>query len=227
LRLTKIGVIKLIKAIIFDWSGVLSDDWLATYYAAQEVLELRGLKTVSKEEFRELYDIPWPNFYKNFNIAIDMAEEHKLWEKTMPKHLHLIKPYAFAEKLLQNFRSANIKIIILSARTKAPLEKEIKSHGFEKLIDALYSAHDNKKDVIHTLLITEKLDPEEVIYIGDMPHDVETAKHAGVISVAVLEGYSTPEKLKKENPNYLIKNAEELPGLVDKINKEQNTLNTR
>ena len=79
----------MINTVIFDWSGVLSDDWLATFKTSNDVLEVRGHERLSEEKFRELYELPWVNFYKKLGIGVGIKEEYELWNnffQTMPKH---------------------------------------------------------------------------------------------------------------------------------------------
>ena len=48
------------------------------------------------------------------------------------------------------------------------------------------------------------LQPDETLFIGDMEHDIETAKHGGVHSCAVLTGYNTLEQLRAAQPDLIV-----------------------
>ena len=54
------------------------------------------------------------------------------------------------------------------------------------------------------------------MYVGDMTHDIEAGKEAGVKTVALTWGYQSKEILEKHNPDYIIANISEL----DKLLKE-------
>jgi phosphoglycolate phosphatase len=43
------------------------------------------------------------------------------------------------------------------------------------------------------------------MFVGDMVHDVETAKHGGVLDVAVLSGFDRIEKLLSAQPTIIAK----------------------
>jgi len=47
----------MIKSVIFDWSGVLSNDWAATVVTENDVLEEWGHPRISEEKFKELNTI--------------------------------------------------------------------------------------------------------------------------------------------------------------------------
>ncbi len=42
------------------------------------------------------------------------------------------------------------------------------------------------------------------MFVGDMVHDIETAKHGGVFSVATLTGYDPPERLAAASPDLTV-----------------------
>ena len=70
--------------------------------------------------------------------------------------------------------------------------------------EATYSGILDKRDVIHRILETHGLDPAETAFVGDMTHDVETAKHGGISSIAVLTGYQHAEILAGVRPDLTV-----------------------
>jgi phosphoglycolate phosphatase-like HAD superfamily hydrolase len=62
-----------------------------------------------------------------------------------------------------------------------------------------------------------KLEPQECIYVGDTPEDLEMAQSVGVRAVAVLGPFPTADRLRAAKPEFLLKELEELPGLLKKI----------
>jgi len=49
-----------------------------------------------------------------------------------------------------------------------------------------------------------------------MEHDIETAKHGGVHSCAVLTGYNTLEQLRAAQPDLIVEHLSELRGLLER-----------
>ena len=210
----------MIKAIIFDWSGVISDDWNVTYLATMDALKSRGIPTMPESKFKRLYDQPWNKFYENIGVKVDVKEEYELWEKLMLNYRGKMKPFPYARKALEWLKEKNIKAIVLSARETGSLHKEIEDNGLKELIAAVYSGHNNKKDKIGSLIHDHSIEKKSTLYVGDSTHDIDTARHAGIRSVAVLSGYDSKEKLEKEGPDYVLESVAELPALIEKINGE-------
>ncbi len=206
-----------IKSVIFDWSGVLSSDWDATFHVTNEILEFWGRNKMSAQEFRKRYELPWMNFYRKINLKVDPKWEYAEWEKRFPKYCHLIKPLPHGLETLKWLKEKGVKVVLLSSHNHKLLEREIKEYGYTGFIDAVDGSNENKMDKIHALLEEHEIEKESTLYVGDMCHDVETAKHAGVTSVAVLSGYDTKEKLERAQPDYILKDVGELPKLIGKL----------
>jgi phosphoglycolate phosphatase-like HAD superfamily hydrolase len=211
----------MIKAIIFDWSGVLSNDWEASFATENEVLETRGHRRLSKKEYKKLFELPWTNFYKKLGLKVDIEEEYALWDKICPKHSSKLKPVPRAKKTLQWLKKQKIKTIILSAHNKKLILQEIKQYGFQGLINEINASNNDKREKIQELIEKNEIEKESTIYVGDMRHDIETARLAGIKSVAVPSKYETRKSLEKENPDFIIKSVAELPKLIKRINSEK------
>lgn len=53
--------------------------------------------------------------------------------------------------------------------------------------------------------------PDECIFVGDAPEDVEMARRAGVHSVGVLGPFATAKRIRAAQPNALLSSIRELP----------------
>ena len=56
-----------------------------------------------------------------------------------------------------------------------------------------------------------RADPEECIYVGDAPEDIEMAQRARVRAIGVLGPFPTAERLRGANPELLLKSIRDLP----------------
>jgi ADP-ribose pyrophosphatase YjhB (NUDIX family) len=83
-------------------------------------------------------------------------------------------------------------------------ERQLDDFGLRGLFEATYSGVLDKREMIHRILEIHGLDPAETAMVGDMTHDVETARHGGISSVAVLTGYNHPEILAQVRPDLTV-----------------------
>ena len=94
--------------------------------------------------------------------------------------------------------------------------------GFDAFLDKPYTDIWDKRKKIHEILAKNDLRPDETLFIGDMEHDIETARHGGVHSCAVLTGYNTLEQLREAKPDLIVEHLRELRGVL-----EENGLNLK
>jgi phosphoglycolate phosphatase-like HAD superfamily hydrolase len=56
-----------------------------------------------------------------------------------------------------------------------------------------------------------KAQPDECVYVGDSPEDVEMARRAGVRVIGVLGPFPTAIRLRAARPDLLLRSIQELP----------------
>ncbi|HTV76200.1 MAG TPA: NUDIX domain-containing protein, partial [Candidatus Baltobacteraceae bacterium] len=88
--------------------------------------------------------------------------------------------------------------------------------GFGEFLEKPYTDVWDKREKIHDILRENDLLPRETLFIGDMQHDIETARHGGVHSCAVLTGYNTLEQLRAAKPDLIVEHLSELRGILEK-----------
>src|SRR5205823_10642704 len=82
--------------------------------------------------------------------------------------------------------------------------------GFAGFIDEPFVGVWDKREKIHAIIEQHRLVPDETIFIGDMQHDIETARHGGVHSCAVLTGYNNLAQLRAAEPDMIVEHLGEL-----------------
>lgn len=122
-------------------------------------------------------------------------------------------------KLLKTVHSYGIKMAVLSNKVDGLTKKVVAEKLptiFEPVIGMTTEAlkKPNPK-VVLTMCKSLDLDLKKTMYIGDSTIDIQTAKNAGLISVAVTWGFQPAEALLAENPDYVIETPQELIYLLD------------
>src|SRR5262249_34532792 len=59
------------------------------------------------------------------------------------------------------------------------------------------------------------LKPIETLFVGDMQHDIETARHGGIHSCAVLTGYNTLGQFRAAQPDLIVEHLGEFRDLLE------------
>ncbi len=117
------------------------------------------------------------------------------------------------KEALEHLKS--LRLAIVTARDKEWTDTSLASHKIAHYFEVVVTTDDVRKNKPHPgslvkALTILKVEPEECLYVGDLPSDIIAGKRAGVKTAAVLTGLSSRERLEKENPDFVFKNLEEL-----------------
>ena len=204
-----------LKALIFDWDGVLSDSAHAFFKAYLVVLKKLGLPEITFSQFRKI----WNSNYREFEVSIGITPEKrklsdKIWFEAYSKLKKEVKLFPKAKELLFKLKK-NHKLGLVTVRSKKRVSPEIERYGLEGIFEAMITADDVEKlkpDPEALILCAKKLrvDPEDCVYVGDSRGDIIAAKKAGMVSVAVTWGYHDVSLLKEVKPDHLARNFKEL-----------------
>ena len=208
----------MINTIIFDWSGVISDDWEPTYCAHQDELEHYGKKRISRKEFKKKFRLPYYEYCRDLGITASVEELRNNWLIFFDKHKHKTKVIKHAKETLEWLAKNRFRIFVLSSHNQEFVDAEIKKYKVGHAIEFAKASVENKVFGMKQLLEEKKISPREAVFVGDMLHDIETAKKNSVKSIAVLTGYDSKEKLLKAKPDFIIKDLRELKKVIKKLN---------
>ncbi len=210
----------MIRNIIFDWSGTLVDDLPAVFRATNFVLGQAGLDELTIEQFRAEFCLPFKKFYDRYtpNIAMEQLEEwfHGHFKEVQDSVVEL--PHA--RDFLLFCRKHGIRTFLLSTVHRDHFAVQVGVTGFGEFIDKPYVEILDKRTKIREILDENNLLPQETLFIGDMQHDIETAKHGGVFSCAVLTGYNHLAQLRASEPNIIVEHLGELQEIFAQNNFE-------
>jgi phosphoglycolate phosphatase-like HAD superfamily hydrolase len=207
----------LIKNVIFDWSGVVSNDIVPVHKALLIVFEKLGVKKISLEEFRQEFELPYMKFYAKYAPKATEEELSRLFTKA----IHSVEePEMFpgTKDVLKFLHSKNIRMAVLSTHMKTKLDKEVINYGLSKFFISVKGSIVDKTDALTDLMKQCKFISKETAYVGDMAHDIEVGKKAGVTTIASSWGYYSKERIAKCKPDFLIDDISELKKIMTKVN---------
>jgi phosphoglycolate phosphatase-like HAD superfamily hydrolase/ADP-ribose pyrophosphatase YjhB (NUDIX family) len=199
-----------IRNIIFDWSGTLVDDLPAVLAATNFVFESCGVERMSLDTFRAEFCLPFKGFYEKFAPNVPLAKLEQSFHGHFRNVQDAVTELPHARDFLIFCRKHKIRTFVLSTVHKDYFALQAKVIGFEEYIDTPYLGIWDKRAKILEVLAENQLDARETLFIGDMQHDIETAKFGGVHSCAVLTGYNRLEQLRASEPDLIVEHLGEL-----------------
>lgn len=145
--------------------------------------------------------------------ARELYESYR--EYNHARHDEFTRPYPGVEKLLKQLKEREVKMAIVTSKSRETVDMAFRCVPIESYFDVVISTDDtdHHKPNPHPLLLAmRRLDvaPDESVYIGDSPFDIEAGQAAGVLTAAVGWGIFPPVRLKELEPDYFFERPEEI-----------------
>jgi phosphoglycolate phosphatase-like HAD superfamily hydrolase/ADP-ribose pyrophosphatase YjhB (NUDIX family) len=205
----------MIRNIIFDWSGTLVDDLPAVWKATNYVLAQAERAEMTLEQFRAEFCLPFTNFYDRYVPHVPLPQLEEWFHSQFRQAQDSVCALPHAREFLEFCRARKLRTFLLSTVHRDHFAVQASITGFGEYLDKPYLNVWDKRKKIHEILEENHLTPDETLFIGDMQHDIETAKHGGIHSCAVLTGYNTLEQLRAAKPDLIVEHLGELRATLE------------
>jgi phosphoglycolate phosphatase len=215
----------MIKGVIFDLDGTLLDTIADLACAANRVLESHGYPTHSIESFKEMVGdgihilvyrmLPGDNWSEE-TIGNLVNEMKSVYQENWRNRT---KPFECIPELLDALTKRNLLMAILSNKIESFTVEMTRALLPNWHFEPLWGASENrpkKPDPKAALAIADywSVQPSECLFVGDSEPDINTAKNAGIASVAVSWGFRSRKILENEYPDYIIDSPVDLLDLL-------------
>jgi len=113
-----------------------------------------------------------------------------------------VTPFPHCRQLLLQMKAAGLRIAIASSASKKDLARLKEIASITDLVEEETSNDDAERskpspDIFQAALERLKLNPEQTLALGDTPWDIESARNAGVSTVALTSGGWSEAELRE------------------------------
>ncbi|MFT4243972.1 MAG: methionine--tRNA ligase [Candidatus Woesearchaeota archaeon] len=201
-----------IKAVLFDFDGVLVDNYKTVYEANNLAYNL------TEERFKDLFDgNPLTGFkeafeeskIKKFYKNLDLATKDMKIEKKVKKELLELKNKYQLFCVTSNLKK-NVELVLENSQLDETFFNEILCGEFNTC----------KEQKINHILKQYNLQKDEVVFVTDTLGDLKEANRAGVKTIAVDFGFHEQERLEKGAPYMIVSSFKEIRRTVDALEKQ-------
>ena len=204
----------MIKNILFDWSGTLADDLRPVLKASNAIFRDFGRKELTLDEFRQHFRLPFAGFYAQFIPEASSEGLETLYDRFFTGMHGEVELIPGAREMLDFCKATSRRTFLLSTIKTTHFIDQAGRLGVLDAFEHPYTQVMDKREKIREILRERNLIPSETIFVGDMIHDIETARHGGVMSVAVLTGFDSLEKLAPARPDVIVPDLTKLQALL-------------
>jgi HAD superfamily hydrolase (TIGR01509 family) len=201
------------RVVLLDWDGTLLNSYAAdsrAYLAMFRALEIEwGLA-----ELKRHYSPDWYQVYRAAKVPKRRwAEANRLWRAAYLAERPLLLPGArHAIRAL----GKSFTLGIVTGGSGDRVRPQIRAFGLAEYFSACVCSEDAPRKKPHPAPLQRALQrlqakPEDCVYVGDAPEDIEMARRAGVRAIGVLGPFPTAERLRGAKPELLLESIRDLP----------------
>ena len=209
------------RNLIFDWSGTLVDDMGPVIEATNAVLGKYGIAPYDREGFRRGFRLPYREFYAEILPGISLEELESHFRPAFDAAVTPVTVLPHAREKLEWAQARGIRMFVLTSMDADAFLRQLHEFSMQDFFEKTYSGVLDKRDLIDFIIETHGLDREETAFVGDMTHDIETARHGGISSIAVLTGYHHAEVLAAVRPDITVPDLGVLVRMFEKRKAER------
>jgi phosphoglycolate phosphatase len=191
------------KHIVWDWNGTLFDDVNLSVELVNGLLVKYGLKTISYELYRDIFQFPVKNYYAAAGFDFEKLSFEvigKEWIDGYEERKLECGNYPGAAQLLEKISNLGIGQSILSAYSQHTLEEIVEHCGLTKHFTHLYGLDTiyapSKVDLGKKLMNELGHKKGETLLLGDTEHDYDVSVEIGADCALIASGHQSRSTLE-------------------------------
>ncbi len=188
--------------IIWDWNGTLLNDVNICIKIMNQILNKRGLESLSKRRYRKIFQFPVIEYYKQlgFDFKKDSFENLSIEFITQyNKELKNAYLFKYSKNVLKDFKARRYLQIIISAMEQDALTESLSHKGVLHYFDYIVGLNDHyansKVNFAVSFIKKNNIYPEKAILIGYTTHDFEVAGALGCRCLLIANGHQAYDRL--------------------------------
>ena len=211
----------MVKTILFDLDGTLTDSGEGIINCAVLALEHFGLPVPDRETMRVFVGPPLDETFVKFGVPKEKTDEairvYRSRYTTVGKFENF--PYPGIAQMLERLKAKGHRLFVATSKPEGMsveiLEKFRLAQYFELICGATLDGSRSKKADIITYLLDKAGDTQNTVMVGDTAFDVIGAASHGIPAIGVAWGYGKIEDMEQAGAAAIAHTVEELFTLLD------------
>ena len=219
----------MIRLVAFDLDGTIGNTVPMCIQACKEAVEPYIMRELSDTEVEQTFGL-------NEEGMIKQLVGSESWENalkdfyTIYSKIHEICPQPFSgiRDLIEDLKSKAIFIALITGKGERSCDITLRKFGMENCFDQILTGNpqrNTKSEAIRHLLYKYKLQPCEMLYIGDAVSDISACVKNSVCCLSAA--WATSDKiavgLEERNPNRVFYSIQPLKEFLSDYLREFNT----
>jgi phosphoglycolate phosphatase len=208
------------RAVLFDLDGTLVDSYAALADAVNFARRQHGLDDLSTDQIREFIGEGLEKLLlRAFGGNVPETATNEFENRYDEICCEQSRVLADVEATLSALSRLDVEMAVCTNKPTAFSRKILEFLGLASFFRAIVgpdvagARKPHAQHVLHTLEATHCA-PEEALFVGDMPIDIEAAHNSGIAAAVVATGSSTSKALKAAGPDHYLDRLADLVEIV-------------
>lgn len=201
------------KVILFDFDGTIADTYQAIADITNKLSTEFGYKALDKEEQLLLKNLSSREIVQRSEISIfKLPFLIRRVRAELSKEIGDLTPIKDLAQVLFELRNRGYVLGIVTSNIKENVEVFLDQNKLSTLFTYIYASTSifGKHRVINQVITDNRLNPADVIYVGDETRDIRSARKSNVGIISVSWGFNSEEILREFQPDNLVDHPQEL-----------------
>ncbi len=200
--------------IIFDFDGTIADSLplaMDLFYGWAKI------EPFPPDKVQRLRNMTLKDVIRTVGIPLWRVPSLLVQARTQfGKRLTEVSVFDGIPQVLDQLHSRGHKLFVMSSNSPQNIRKFLKSQGINQYFDGIHGNTGlfGKTTALKHIIRRYKLSAKETYAIGDETRDIDAAKKAKIVSIAVNWGYNADKILKAHKPDYLVSKPSQLLELL-------------
>lgn len=189
------------KLVCFDWDGTLIDSFDNIVEAIQIAAEQLNLPKATDAKIKRNIGVSFEQLIHDcYGTHIDVGVFKRVFHHAYHQ-LKVAPLFPNVERLLSALKNADIKIAIVTNKSRYSLEIELDKHGLSAKFDSIWVAEDFAPKPSPIMLrhasSSHQVDAHETWMVGDALPDLYAGYRAGCGRILLVEKQPVPETIQQ------------------------------
>lgn len=202
--------------LVFDFDGTIADTFQHIFNISNQLAVEFNFKTVAPHEIEKMKDKSFQEVIKHLNVPI-LHIPTLLYraKKELNKDITSVQPIQGLQEVLGELKELGYRMGILTSNSARNVRTFLETHHLDYFdFISTSSKLTGKNKHLHRLIKKEKIQANQLVYIGDETRDIEAAQTAGVKMAAVTWGYNSEKALQSFNPDIILRKPTEMTNIL-------------
>jgi pyrophosphatase PpaX len=208
-------------ALLFDLDGTLIDSIELIMRSMRHAFDGYAASAPTDAEWRALIGRPLVDSFREFVPKESDVERliGRYREYQLEHHDRLVRPYEGIVAAIEGFAAEGHPMALVTSKADWLAVRALLHVGLDSAISVVVGCdsctrHKPHPEPVERALALLRSAPEDAIFVGDSPHDVESGRAAGVRTIGVTWGAATRDELADAGADLVVREVEQLPAAV-------------